>query len=199
MATRVRNIHTHAGSDRDRARMLVSGSQTMTEALHGAALLSATRVALPRPELARHFTWSQSAIPEDKESTMTESVDLFLDRITRANSVDIYKARHMTDAETPYHMRTPGMVLKQSPRRITRAFDRAGIYNPHREPLAATLPDLQIVHDFKAFVEARGQQMPRVLEEAPVEIAPPPPMEIRKEARRALFDDPLYKGLKRRP
>ena len=194
---RLRSINTHEASDRDRAKALASGRETMTEALHSADLGSAVRRALPRPEEVRHFTWAQNSITRENEDTMKGSVDLYLDRITLANSVDTFRAREMTDAETPYEMRSPRMSLKQGPRRIVRAFDRAGIYNPKREPLAATLPDLQIVHDFKAFIEGRHEAMPPVLAKAPVAVAPPDPLDERRQARHALFDDPIYRHIKR--
>ena len=195
---RLRAINPHAASQHVFENAAASGKETMAEALHAAELNSEVRKWRPPPGVSDHFSWSINAIPKEKEATMRESVDLFLSRMTYDSSAGAFDIKEMTESMTPYEVSSARLSFRPGPRRLVRAFDRSGVYDSKQKPLVTTLPNLQIVRDFKKFVTQRNQKMSKILENAPVAVSPRVDnAELSHRARQSLFEDPMYRGMHR--
>jgi hypothetical protein len=166
--TRLKNIDTHEFADAADSQTVVSSCQTKFDALRIARIDSTIRQNRALPEPTANYLWSREAIDSAQEATMMESVDIYLDNLIHGQPAYI-SPRPVPAAEIPDND-FAGMprVVPRPPRKLARAFDCSGFYDPQAHPLLVTLPELEITRKFADFCTTSSPKMVRILDESGV-------------------------------
>lgn len=184
----------HRATETVSNRKMAGPHESETKIAKRMRLDSATRSYRASDASMQHFLWSRNNISPRQEQTMHESVDVFLQVLKETATGDKYPMvlpRLLSSSEIPHSLTSPACdAAPKISKDVLRAFDEAGYWNCQQKPLTATLPDLYITRQFQEYIYSQHQEMPEVLQQAPV--APPldPNRNRRPKRNPKLFVDP---------